>query len=89
MQCMTWPLEYASEGEGCKMGQCGPGLACLQQSLVPYCTQAALDSGKPGCCASYCDLQAPDCPPGSACTTLMDPNLGLPEYARLGVCSGP
>lgn len=65
--------------EGCDgHAQCVSGSACVQ---APQCDDGFFD----GCCAPYCDLDAPDCAEGQTCVGYGSP---LPDYDNVGYCAG-
>ena len=68
--------EPGTAGDVC--GACAPGLACIDGADVPSCDGAA-------CCAPYCDLDNPDCPPGTDCQP-WDPPLVVPGKENAGIC---
>lgn len=69
--------------EACEfLNDCVDGLGCFMSA------ESVCESSDTGCCLPYCDLQAPDCPDGLACTAFF--NEGAPRgYEDLGVCFDP
>ncbi len=70
----------AQPGDPCgRGGSCGP-LGCASEEVDPNCPHPG------GCCSVWCDLEAPQCPRGTACTEAF-PNAGLPPgWANVGMC---
>lgn len=71
-RCM--PLdEQPGHGEACSELGCAPGSVCYQPGLPGSCDEY--------CCVAVCDLDAPVCPEGLACTAdvlfASDPELGV------------
>jgi hypothetical protein len=72
-----------AEGLPCtKVNDCLPGLMCLPSELQPDC------EGEFACCARFCALEQPVCPPGTACLAYFQDGPP-PEYDNVGVCLTP
>jgi hypothetical protein len=75
-------------GDPCEFANaCDPGLACVDASDVPGCTDV-------GCCSPYCDLsdQTMPCPgagAGQECVPWFDEGTAPSQYANLGICVVP
>lgn len=71
-------------GDPCAfVNSCDPGLLCVDAALVPGCVGD-------GCCAPYCDVDAPSCPDaelGVICQPLADDPK--PGTENVGVCTLP
>jgi len=66
-------------GQPCEFtNACAPGFTCIGGADVPGCDGA-------GCCTPYCDLDDPDCPPGTDCQP-WDPPLVVPGQENAGIC---
>ena len=69
-------------GTPCELiNHCAPAGQCIDRSQLDQCHA-------PLCCAGYCDLDAPDCPSGLACTPWYGPDDAPPGLENLGVCVG-
>ena len=67
-------------GDPCEFPNvCRSGLACVAGDIVPNC--AGL-----GCCAPYCDLDAPACPQGTTCQPWADDPPPTPHPELVGIC---
>lgn len=58
---------------------CDPGRVCVLSDTIAACTDAA-----EGCCSTWCDLYAPDCPTDTACTPYFSEDV--PGLENVGVC---
>lgn len=73
------------DAEPCdQVNDCIPGLGCVAKASVPGCPGNAAT-----CCTPYCELAAPDCPPGRACVAFFDQGEAPPGYESLGICIAP
>jgi hypothetical protein len=74
-------------GDDCEfINVCQPGLFCSNPESVPSCI------GGIGCCSSYCDLSAPDCPgmeDGVECIPWYEEGQAPPNFASVGACAIP
>ncbi len=65
-------------GDGCQfLNVCNPGLFC--SGGFPGCNDI-------GCCAPYCDLDAPACPQGLACAPWYEPGTAPQCFEDVGAC---
>jgi hypothetical protein len=73
----------SGQGEACeKYPDCLPGFGCVDKALQPGCG----DASNPGCCAAWCDLEAPDCGAGLECVAFFD-DVDIPAWlANIGIC---
>ncbi len=70
------------DAEPCdQVNDCVPGLGCVAQGSVPGCPGNAAT-----CCTPYCELGAPNCPPGRSCVAFFDQGEAPPGYESLGIC---
>ena len=58
---------------------CDYGLFCADQSQVPDC------AAETGCCAPYCSLSMPECPPGTVCEPWYE-GQAPPGQDDIGAC---
>jgi hypothetical protein len=73
-------------GDPCEyINVCDPGLACINAEYVPGC------AGAVGCCAPFCDTDAPNCDAGAGeeCVPWWEEGQAPPGYENVGVCSLP
>lgn len=79
--------EEGQYGDPCEWySTCDPGLYCAAVAAVPGCPPGD------GCCAPFCDTDAPDCPDadlGVACLSWYDPGDAPPGLEDLGLCVLP
>jgi hypothetical protein len=76
-------------GESCDLPvDCAPGSTCVPSETTGFCGLDASD-----CCASFCDLTAPDpnatCLPAKTCTPWYRPGTVMPPLDAVGVCLEP
>lgn len=69
-------------GEVCTGAMCASGLVCIDDDYVANCDGYA-------CCAAFCDLDAPSCPPGAACTPWFEGMPAPAGFESVGVCVSP
>ncbi|MCR9164955.1 MAG: hypothetical protein NXI35_30020 [bacterium] len=64
-------------GDECEFpNACNPGLGCHYY-----------DGCGPGCCTQYCEVAAPDCPEGTVCESLWEPDVEVATAIEgLGIC---
>jgi hypothetical protein len=79
----------ALPGEACGLPvDCAPGSTCLPAGTTGDC-----GVGNMHCCASFCDLSAPDpnatCLPGQTCTPWYRPGTVMPPLDAIGACLEP
>lgn len=72
----------AGANQACeKVAECMPGLACVNEALVPGCVGDDIN-----CCTPWCSLAAPDCPAPLECVPFFDDPEAPPWLANIGVC---
>jgi len=83
----TWACVIDGSGDGGAAGAacefsnaCDPGLACVAPNFIPDCL------GEAGCCTTYCDLDAPDCPGGLECQAWNGDEPAPVGHEAVGVC---
>ncbi|MCY1059162.1 hypothetical protein OV142_29035 [Nannocystis sp. SCPEA4] len=64
--------------------RCDPGFHCLPSQQQSNCVHSS-------CCTPFCDVNAPDCPFGSACVSpySLDDTEPPPDWDHVGVCVKP
>ncbi|MEZ4453965.1 MAG: hypothetical protein R3B09_31195 [Nannocystaceae bacterium] len=73
--------DVGAVGDPCEyVNVCDPGTFCADAGVFPGCDPRAT-----GCCAPFCSLKAPSCPPETECTAWFDqdPPVG---YEDVGAC---
>lgn len=74
------PVSPPAVGEPCSTGGCGGNGLCAPVERTGDCGGALA-----GCCAAYCDLDAPDCATGT-CQPVFEMGAAPSELSHLGVC---
>ena len=64
------------------INECDPGLVCQGAEFVGAC----LDGDEPSCCTPWCDLEASDCPGGTACVPAYEPDSIPDGWENVGYC---
>lgn len=82
--CLPAAPDATAATEACQfVNECAVGLSCVDPSRNDACDQDA-----DGCCLPFCDVGAPECPPGSECVTWWDGQgpHPLPIVQHVGIC---
>ena len=61
---------------------CAPGMNCVSPDVSSRCSSRTW-----GCCAPWCDLDAPECPADTVCVTNSGPGEGFRGYENVGICA--
>ena len=82
-----YPSARSGLGEQCQPDSCGTGLGCVSSQWSSVCeVEAEVKGGT--CCLPFCDLGAPECPPGSTCIPWWDEDeYPLPKLEHVGFCA--